>query len=359
MNIAYFAPIPYDFLMQRPQYLAKELSKRYNVYYVEPTISAIQKVLRGEETFKARQKDISDRLHIVRMDGLFAIPRILKAYDLFGISNVWERRQLRKTIPEPEIIWVGYCGWYPVSSYFSGIHVYDKMDDNSLLARNVLLSKQLAAYDKLLLRKAASIFVAASNLYEEALSVNPQSYLIPNAVDVEFAKIVVSSKKADNKRVFGYIGMIDDWFDLIAVRTIVDASKDNEVVLVGPNNIPEIHHARVKYMGRLPKEELPAIISSFDVCLYPFRQNQLLETINPIKIYEYLALNKPILAVDSREIRAFGELVWRYKTYEELKNLCSERFPEPFVTEDARLQFISNNNWEKRGLIMMDVLEAL
>ena len=359
MNIAYFAPIPYDFLMQRPQYLAKELSKRYNVFYIEPTISAIYRALRGGESFKARKKDLSESLHIIKLDGLFSLPRVLKVYDLFGFSNAWERKQLKIIIPKPDIIWVGYCGWYPVSSRFSGTQIYDKMDDNSLLTHNILHSMQLAKYDKYLFKKAECIFVASMNLYEKALAVNPQSHLIPNAVDAEFAQVIISSKKSGNKRVFGYIGMIDDWFDLMAVRTIVDANEDNEVVLVGPNNVSKIHHARVIYMGRLPKEKLPAVISSFDVCLYPFQQNRLLETINPVKIYEYLALNKPIIAVDSRETRAFGELIWRYKTYDELKELCSKSFTTPFVSEEARLQFIGVNNWLKRGQIIIDVMEAL
>ena len=359
MNIYYFAPIPYDFLMQRPQYLAKELSKQYSVIYIEPTVSPIRWLLKGGEKPVFVSEKISANLNVVRLNGLFTLPRTLNAFDL-KLNLQWELMQLKKLVQETDMLWVGYCGWWPLISRLKCKHlIYDRMDDQSLLINNALLSKQLAKNDKKIMQSADCIFASAGSLYDEALTLNKRAYLVPNAVTKDFAQNTAIKDKVDGKKAFGYVGMIDSWFDAEAILAIAKADESHEVVLVGPNNIPEIQHQRVKYVGRVPKTELPEWISGFDVCLYPFKQNRLLETINPVKIYEYLAMNKPVLAVDSREIRAFGDLVQRYSSYDDLNKLSKQHFPSPFTTDEARHDFITENNWSKRGKKILAILDNL
>ena len=360
MNIVYLSPIPYDFLVQRPQYLAIELSKRHNVIFVEPTVSLVRWALKGGEPPTQKIQTVSDSLHVVRLNGMLSLPRTLCAYDLFGFCTAWEGMQLKKYMHIPDLVWVGYCGVYPLVSKLKYRKlIYDKMDENALLVRSSSLSKQLAKNDQRLLEKADCIFTTAMELYDGARCVNQQTYLVQNAVAHELANKIASSPKKRGIKTFGYIGMIDSWFDIDAIKTILEASENHEVLLVGPNNIPEICHKRAKYLGRVSKDALPELINSFDVCLYPFRQNQLLETVNPVKIYEYLAFNKPVLAVDNRELRAFGKLVRRYTNHDELRELCTHQFPAPFDTEEARLRFVEENSWERRGQAIHSVLEML
>ena len=41
MKIVYLAPIPYDGLRQRPQFLAEGLAREHEVIYVDPTVSML------------------------------------------------------------------------------------------------------------------------------------------------------------------------------------------------------------------------------------------------------------------------------------------------------------------------------
>ena len=356
MTVAYFAPIPFDFLVQRPQCLARELSKWHDVYYIEPTISLMRRVLKGGEPLAGKRQDVSDSLHIIKLNGFFTAHRVFDIFDPLRINTVWERLQMKKAMPPPDIVWVGYCGWYPVISGFPRI-IYDRMDDNALLVRHLLMRGQLARYDKKLIEKAGHVFSTAVRLHEESLLLNRQSHLVPNAVDSSFAQNSGSvSSISKDRKVFGYVGMISDWFDNEAILRIAEADEKHEVVLVGPNHIKKIRHPRVKYKGYIPKEALPGTINDFDVCLYPFRQSRLLDTINPVKIYEYLSLNKPVLAIDSKELQSFGKLVVRYKTHNELEMLSKEHFSRPFETEKAHENFINENCWEQRGIAIQNIL---
>ncbi len=53
---------------------------------------------------------------------------------------------------------------------------------------------------------------------------------------------------------------------------------------------------KVLMLGWQPYEEIPALISSADICLLPAHNNRVMRDIVPIKMYEYLALGKPVIA---------------------------------------------------------------
>lgn len=52
---------------------------------------------------------------------------------------------------------------------------------------------------------------------------------------------------------------------------------------------------RVVFAGRLPKEEMPRVLASADVCLVHLRKTELFETVIPSKIFEMMAMGKPII----------------------------------------------------------------
>ena len=157
---------------------------------------------------------------------------------------------------------------------------------------------------------------------------------------------------------FGYVGMISEWFDFHALEVI--AEQENITVdLVGPCNVAKYNKENVIYEGKIPKSMVGQKIQSFDVCLYPFKNGKLLDTVNPVKIYEYLAENKPVIAVDSIETRKFGNLIYRYRDYEELRKLCNTQLKKPFQTDGECMKYIENNSWEKRMSQFEKTLEEI
>ena len=76
---------------------------------------------------------------------------------------------------------------------------------------------------------------------------------------------------------FGYVGTISHWFDFEVLHVILEANPNNEIVLVGNNMMPEMKHERVHYVAPVKKEQVAGIIEQFDVCLYNFKRNDLLD----------------------------------------------------------------------------------
>lgn len=48
--------------------------------------------------------------------------------------------------------------------------------------------------------------------------------------------------------------------------------------------------------GRRPYDEIPALIGASDICLVPFRNVEITRNVVPIKMYEYMAMGKPVIS---------------------------------------------------------------
>jgi glycosyltransferase involved in cell wall biosynthesis len=60
--------------------------------------------------------------------------------------------------------------------------------------------------------------------------------------------------------------------------------------------------------GQMPYEDIPQLIASADICLLPAYNNEIMRDIVPIKIYEYLAMHKPVIATKLPGVmKEFGE----------------------------------------------------
>lgn len=65
---------------------------------------------------------------------------------------------------------------------------------------------------------------------------------------------------------------------------------------------------RMILTGRQPFEKVPQLIATADICLLPAHDNEIMHDIVPIKMYEYMAMGKPIVATKLYGvITEFGE----------------------------------------------------
>ena len=83
-------------------------------------------------------------------------------------------------------------------------------------------------------------------------------------------------------------------------------------MLVGPLVDPERAvalqaHANVIFPGMRPYAEVPAYIAAFDLCLIPFISGKIAESTNPVKVFEYFALGKPVLSTPVAELQSFAQ----------------------------------------------------
>ena len=166
---------------------------------------------------------------------------------------------------------------------------------------------------------AADHIVAVGEGYKrkilEKVNIPERISVIPNGVDLEKFRPQPPDSElrarwhGDGKFVCAYVGTIGMAHGLEVVLEAAEILKRqgrDDVVfwLVGEGaRKAELEaetkrrglEGRVVFTGRLPKEEMPKVLASVDACLVHLRKTELFETVIPSKIFEMMAMGKPII----------------------------------------------------------------
>ena len=195
--------------------------------------------------------------------------------------------------------------------------VYDCVDDHGAFT-GLINADVVYQMEKELMRKAHVSFATAKQLMDERKDWSEHFYLIPNGA--EYEHFALANKELpppiDLKNVshpiVGFVGGISDWIDIPLLTAVAKKMPDLSFVFIGPvaTNVDELKSLpNVKMLGSKPYQMLPEYIAQFDSCLIPFRINKLTESVNPIKMFEYLSAGKPIVSTPLPEVLAFKQVV--------------------------------------------------
>src|ERR1019366_5094600 len=111
-----------------------------------------------------------------------------------------------------------------------------------------------------------------------------------------------------------YFGAIADWIDLDLVYDGAKARPQYSFVLIGQvfgRDVSALEALpNVRLLGNKPYADIPAYLYHFDACLIPFLLNQVTKATDPVKLYEYFSLGKPVVATNMAELAQCGDLLY-------------------------------------------------
>jgi glycosyltransferase involved in cell wall biosynthesis len=138
--------------------------------------------------------------------------------------------------------------------------------------------------------------------------------LVPHGVDT--ARFAGEPPAPDDlagleRPLVGYVGILDDYLDLAAIRATAERLARGTIVLVGAANtdVSMLQHPRIAQLGFRPYATIPAYLAAFGCCLVPFRLTRLTAAVDPIKLREYLAAGRPVVATSLPAVRRYGDVV--------------------------------------------------
>ena len=136
-----------------------------------------------------------------------------------------------------------------------------------------------------------------------------KSKIIPNGVDTELFRDCGNIKREEldlDGFIVGYVGVLREWVDLRPVfMALKGLNKDIKMLVVGKEGLfdENIYLAkqcdvadRVVFTGMVPYSQVPEYISAMDACLIPFQSGAISENALPLKLFEYMACNKPVIS---------------------------------------------------------------
>ena len=249
--------------------------------------------------------------------------------------------------------------------------IYDITDDwtkfSHFTDRPALLALTIAQ-DRRLCRKADHVIVCSKSLYESRKPIARSIHLIPNGVDAAHYATVLNSTgplppdagpAAWPRPVFGYTGSIHgDRVDINLVEAIaqllIARHLPGTLVLLGPNMLSTANSQRLLATGRVvlpgprPYRDLPQYMRAFDVCMTPHCMTEFVESLNPIKLWEYLAAGKPIVSTDVAGFRDFPDVVRLAKTPEEFLTQLQAALAEGTSKAARRQATAATHTWQAR-----------
>ena len=246
----------------------------------------------------------------------------------------------------------------------SGV-IYDITDDWELAARSEDHRQLIHQRDRELCRRADLTVVCSQALYDSRKNDARRLLLLPNGVDAAHYRQVDSLPRDRDwpRPVFGYTGTLHPQrIDLELVVKLAREFPHGRVVLAGPLNWPndKLKQAldstpNLVSPGSVPYQDLPTLMANFDVCIVPHRQSEFTESLNPIKLWEYLACGKPIVSTDVAGFRSYPNLCRIAPTHETFLKACHDALQGDDMS-DARRHEAAQHSWKSR---MDDLLQEL
>ena len=216
-----------------------------------------------------------------------------------------------------------------------------------------------------LMAKATMVAANSAYLAQYGGRHNNAAFDIGQGCDFSWLNAPLPVVQSYPRPVIGYAGAIlTSRLDLELLEEIATQRPHWHLVLVGPEDEAfrqsKLHLlSNVHFTGNRPPEELPAWISSFDVCINPQVLNEMTIGNYPRKIDEYLALGKPVVATDTVAMKMFAPYVYGCKNRAEYIPQIERALQEGDNREqqEARKAFALSHTWEQSVLLMGQYLE--
>ena len=176
--------------------------------------------------------------------------------------------------------------------------IYDLVDDHLEVNPDIGLNKKRIKKIKEDISNSKGVICVTEFVEKKAKILNNNTITIENGVYVERFKNAKSIKKElgiFDKKVFGFIGGIEEWTGLgEAIENYLKIKDKNTAFLVVGGNDGEYYQNLVKtysqdiyFVGKVSPNEVAKYFKSIDIGLIPFRLNDFTHNALPIKALEY------------------------------------------------------------------------
>ncbi len=295
-------------LFQRPQHIANNLAKNKCLVLYEVTTMT--------DKVKTVKKH-SDNLYLINYNNVLLSKILMQELAL---------------INKPKYIQLYSTDWKlsvdNIKNYIeSGFgFIYEYIDDISpeLAGTKEIPQNIIDKYNYVMQETAVYIVVTADVLWQDVVSKRGEKNLCfsSNGVDYSFFQSFDEEYSFESefsqilekgKPIVCYYGALAKWFDYDLIKKIAATDKYS-VVLFGikydesyDENING--EENIYFLGPRDYTVLKNYARKCDILTIPFKINNITRATSPVKVFEYMALNKPIVTTDMNECRKYDSIL--------------------------------------------------
>jgi len=312
--------------------LMKKLSKRHEIHFIifppfrmltSKAGNSIKRRTPLHENVLMTCEKITG--HFIRIPDLIAATwhaSILAAYLLTApLLLIKTTKMLAKL--KPDILVLNYPSPYTGLLGFIAGRLWKKpivLDFNDLIAQYIInllnikkhgfKARMLIRIQNYLAKKSKRVIVPTFFIKNYATSHGVSEVkitYIPNGVDTKSFnsqkynyKVTKKKLERDERKTCLYCGRLDSWAGINIISklcTMAFRRKINvDFILVGSGSQKVTQKENITLCGERPYEEMPRILSTADIVIVPFPNNEISHAASPLKLFEGMAMEKPIIA---------------------------------------------------------------
>lgn len=349
-------------LFQRPQHIQTQLSNKKCLIFYEIT-TVTDKV----RTFKK----VKDNLYLVNFNN-----RAIKSLILNEVNKINKPKYIQFYSTDATV------SLAELKEYINNGYkvIYEYIDDISPL---LIGAKQLPANVKdkyeYMLQDTENVFtiVTADEIKKDVLSKRKDEKVAFSCngvdykhfteldnnykVDEEFEKIVKKGKP-----IIGYYGALATWFDYDLVKKLAKERPEYNIVFLGikyDGSFDEAHLedcSNIYFMGSRDYKVLPYYAKEFTICTIPFLINSITNATSPVKLFEYMALDKPIVTTAMPECKKYKSVMIA-NSHEEFISLVDKAVKMNKQDNKDYYELLKKealeNTWDEKANIIVNLLK--
>jgi glycosyltransferase involved in cell wall biosynthesis len=357
-------------------HIAERLSERTRVLYVDsPGLRApkanlrdLRKLCRKLLSVARRPQSVGERLWQMSVPQipfrrLPFVRRVNIALGKFLVKRALKRLGFARTVSWFAVPHPGFLA----NAFDEAAVVYYCIDDYAALPD--VDSRAVAEMDAHLTSRADQVFVASRLMLQAKQRLRPSTVLAPHGVDVALFRTasdprlpIATGARNLRRPVVGFYGLIEEWIDLDLIADLAERRPRWTFLMIGrlavdPGRLKALPN--VVFAGPQPYRSLPNWLKAFDVAIIPYRLTRQVVNSAPLKLREYLASGKPIVAVPAPEIERFAGLVRIARGPEEfIREIEAALFSDSDADAIARrIEATSGMTWDARISEIVEIVE--
>ena len=243
------------------------------------------------------------------------IPKILNRFKVNGWINIYDARDDWEEFEK-----VGQAKWYSSSN-----EKYIVRNCDHVTAVSWPLAKKLDAYEPI-----------------ENVGV------VPNALSPNFLSSDYRWKGSSKAKKVGYFGHLTaSWFDWDSLIEIAKSRPKYHFEIIGHSAPDDLELPKnIDLMGPKTHPEINKIAAEWNVAIIPFKTGLLADAVDPIKIYEYMALDLPTVSFRMPQIDDYPYTL-TVENVEEF-SFALDEYIKYRPKKGVLKKWLSNNQWSDR-----------
>lgn len=343
-RMLYCMHIDWNWIKQRPQFLAEALSNDFDI-----------SILFIKASDANRSESNANESHVKRYR-FFKIPFSGRSDALRSIQK-WLNKLLYRP-QEYDYLWV--CApeilqYIDIECLTKTKIIYDCMDDMISEMPAGYLRDRIEKYERNILRRSFIVFASSADLARKIKSRGCETIsvkIVRNAIGRQDLIHKDAGLRQDQGMQITYFGAISTWIDHDLILKIAHDERIRDIPLriIGPGSNIFAEIPRIQAIGPVPRHKLSAFIGPDEIFLLPFKINEITLSVDPVKLYEYIMFGGKIVARYYPEIERFRKFVDFYDSDEEAVEIIyhyTRGRPRKYSDEEA-VRFLGENTWELR-----------